>query len=326
MIKKVFLFILVSTNLLFLQLSAKQAPVKPDSIRNKETVLDTLNIQSMVADTLVDHITPALLRLPDSLAKAKFAKEFKKGLGYPKIDFDALTKNFLLSSTSKTAYQNGLLLPKGETWIIVFVVILLLVVAVIKTNYLKQLILIIQSFFSNRSLLNLNKEDNFFISWPSLLLFIQFSFTLGLFTYLVFRYQELRTAIDIYFFLSVSVAIILLFLLKIVFLLIIGFLFEIQKPINEYIAILFLSYFNAGLLFSPFIVAYALSPLTYSQLYIKVVIVLLLIIFVSQFVRMVINILSNYQFSKFYLFLYFCALEICPMLILIKAIGLTANS
>ena len=75
-------------------------------------------------------------------------------------------------------------------------------------------------------------------------------------------------------------------------------------------------------MFIPLVIAFALSPLKYGPYYIAISFVLLAIIFAFQFIRAGVNILSHYRFSKVYLFLYFCALEICPILILIKAIGL----
>jgi hypothetical protein len=46
------------------------------------------------------------------------------------------------------------------------------------------------------------------------------------------------------------------------------------------------------------------------------------IIFVWQYIRNSLNIISDFRFHKFYLFIYLCALEICPVLILIKAIDI----
>ncbi|RYD70373.1 MAG: DUF4271 domain-containing protein, partial [Sphingobacteriales bacterium] len=114
---------------------------------------------------------------------------------------------------------------------------------------------------------------------------------------------------------------IVLYVLKIVVLRLLGFFFDIQKPVNEYISILYLTYFNASLLFMPLVIAFALSPPQYGKFYMATAVVLLVIIFALQLIRAGINILSQNRFSKVYLLLYFCTLEICPILILIKAIG-----
>lgn len=227
------------------------------------------------------------------------------------------------ASVPRSKYKFGKLLPKGQIWVLGVVASLLLLFAILKVSFTKQLQTIIQSFFSNRVLNNLNKEDNLFTSWPFLLLFVQFGFTIGMFFYLVSQFYRLAfSGSGFQFYLSISVLIVIFYLLKILILRVLGHLFNIQKPVNEYVTILYLSYFNLSLLFIPLVIAFALSPLKYAPIFIAVSLILLGTIFAFQFIRAGVNILSHNRFSKVYLFLYFCALEICPILILIKAIGL----
>jgi hypothetical protein len=226
-------------------------------------------------------------------------------------------------SIPRSKYKFGKPLPKGQLWVLGVVASLLLLFAVLKVSFTKQLQTIIQSFFSNRVLNNLNKEDNLFTSWPFLLLFVQFGFTIGMFFYLVSQFYHLAfSGSGFQFYVSISVLIVIFYLLKILILRVLGHLFNIQKPVNEYVTILYLSYFNLALLFIPLVIAFALSPLKYAPIFIAISFILLGTIFAFQFIRAGVNILSHNRFSKVYLFLYFCALEICPILILIKAIGL----
>jgi len=224
---------------------------------------------------------------------------------------------------AESFYKIGRPVPKGELWVLSFLLLLLLLFAVLRISFHKQLGDIMQAFYSNRVLNNLYKEDNLFTSWPFLFLFIQFGFTLGMFLYLISQFYQISYgAGGLQYFVTISVAIILLYALKIFILRGIGHLFNIQKPIHEYITVLYLSYFNISLIFIPLVVAFALAPLRYGLYFIAIATVLLILIFVFQFIRAGYLILSNNRFSKVYLFLYFCALEICPILIVIKAIGL----
>lgn len=227
------------------------------------------------------------------------------------------------ASRKISRYRLGTLVPKGQVWVPAVVTLLLILFATLKISFAKQLQTIVQSFFSNRVLNNLNREDNLFTSWPFLLLFVQFGFTVGMFFYLVSQFYHISfPGTGFQFYISISVLIVVLYILKIVILRLLGYLFNLQKPVNEYVVILYLSYFNLSLVFIPLVIAFALSPLKYGPYYIAVSFVLLCIIFAFQFIRAGVNILSHHRFSKIYLFLYFCALEICPILILIKAIGL----
>ncbi|NRF38825.1 DUF4271 domain-containing protein [Pedobacter foliorum] len=228
-----------------------------------------------------------------------------------------------LTTMKVSKYRLGKPVPKGALWVPAVVALLLVLFAVLKISFNKQLQTIVQSFFSNRVLNNLNKEDNLFTSWPFLLLFVQFGFTIGMFFYLVSGFYHISfPGTGFQFYLSISILIVVLYIMKIVLLRILGHLFNIQKPVNEYVTILYLSYFNLSLIFIPLVVAFALSPLKYGPYYIAISFILLGVIFAFQFIRAGVNILSHHRFSKVYLFLYFCALEICPILILIKAIGL----
>lgn len=317
--KKILLFFLFCFATFSLSLSAKKVQINIDSLQQINLAtdsLDTLNV--LVPDT----ITPKILKPLDSATIAFITDSLNNGLGYPMLDFDELNRAYRLSSINKNVLQEGLELPKGDIWVLGIVVFLLLLFAILKQNFSKQLAAIVQSFFSNRALSNLNKEDNLFTSWPFLLLFIQFGFTIGMFFYLVAKNQDQNFASNGFqSYLTISIIIISLYVLKILLLRLLGFVFNVQKPVNEYVSILYLSYFNSSLLFMPLVVAFALSPLKNSHVYIVISIILIFMIFVFQFIRAGINILSHYRFSKVYLFLYFCTLEICPILILIKTIG-----
>ena len=319
MYKKVLLLIIFFLAGLISNLNAKQIPLSVVDSLQETKYADSLNSILVVA---IDSITPQKLRPIDSLTKVLIADSLRMGFGFQKGNFKTLIENFLLNTLNTDPHEKGDLLPKGDVWVLAFIGFLVLLFSILKNAFSKQLLAIVQSFFSNRALGNLNKEDTLFNSWPFLILFIQFGFTIGMFFYLVAQYQKLDMVKNGFqFFLTISVLIIFLYVLKILLLRLVGFVFNIQKPIKEYVSILYLSYFNTSLLFIPLVVAFALSPLKYGSAYVSIAIVLIAIIFVFQFIRAGINILSNYRFSKVYLILYFCTLEICPILILIKAIG-----
>ncbi|MES2827180.1 MAG: DUF4271 domain-containing protein [Bacteroidota bacterium] len=316
------LLTLYSSNNSFGQLVDAQ---KSDSLRaarftyRQKLYRDSINLRrEFVTDSIMRHTW----LFPDSLLnKHMIMDSIIKANTVGRSDLINRYKDFVSALRSK--YRFGKPLPKGQIWVLGVVCTLLLLFAILKVSFGRQLQTIIQSFFSNRVLNNLNKEDNLFTSWPFLLLFVQFGFTVGMFFYLLSQYYHLSfSGSGVQFYLSISTLIVVLYVLKIVVLRLIGQLFNIQKPVNEYVTILYLSYFNLSLLFIPLVVAFALSPIKYAPFYIALSYVVLGTIFAFQLIRAGINILSNNRFSKVYLFLYFCALEICPILILIRAIGL----
>ncbi len=320
MFKRSFGLILFFLVIMLSYAMAQQKQINVDSLRKIYFLTYSLDTAQVAPVAVIDTITPKTLKPLDSAVIANITESWHTGFGYEQTNFDVLIDNFLLSSISNDPHQQGDLLPKGKLWVLAFIALLLVFFAILKQVFSKQLTTIVLSFFSNRVLGNLNKEDNLFRSWPFLLLFIQFGFTIGMFFYLVAQYQQFSIARSGFqFFLTASTLIIFLYAFKIILLRVLGFVFNVQKPVSEYISILYLSYFNTGLLFIPLVIAFALSPLKYGSVYIIIAIIFLLVIFAFQFIRASINILSNYRFSKVYLFLYFCTLEICPILILVKA-------
>ncbi len=301
------------------------APVLKDTVVTKARptrfVKDSAYLarQKFVTDSIIRHTWI----LPDSLLSSSMiidsimqAKLYSRPAGAPWFTIYEKAKKDSL-------YKKGKPLVRGENWVLAFIAFLLLVFAILKRYFSRQLSTIIEAFFSNRVLNNLNKEDNLFTSWPFLLLFLQFGFVIGMFFYQVTQYYQLSYGTGGFqFYLTISILIIILYTLKIVLLKLLGHLFNIQKPVQEYIIILYLSYFNTSLLFIPLVIAFALTSLSYGLNYIILSLILVGLIFTFQFFRAGVNLLSHYRFSKVYLFLYFCALEICPILILIKAVGL----
>jgi hypothetical protein len=118
-----------------------------------------------------------------------------------------------------------------------------------------------------------------------------------------------------------SALVIGLFTLKIFVLRILGFLFDANKLVREYVSVLYLSYFNAATLFLPVVIAFSLTSNRFAGIYSYIGIVMILGIFVFQFLRAGAKILTNYKFPKVYLIIYLCALEFCPLVILFKVLG-----
>ncbi len=291
------------------------------STSSTSSSLVVVPIDSVETFSKVDTLTPAILKLRDSLTHVAWLDSLEKGYGFAVFSLKEQL-NDVGAKAENVAYREGNLLPKGDVWILAIIGFLLILFAVLKNSFGKQLTSVVQSFYSNRALTNLNKEDNLVTSWSFLLLFIQFGFTIGMFFYLLARFRDVPQAHQGFvFFVWVSVGVIVLYLLKILVLRFIGFVFDIGRPVHQYISILYLSYFNTSLLFVPVIIGFALSPVKYGYLYTVIGISALLLIFVFQFIRAAVNILSQYRFPKLYLILYFCTLEFCPILILIKVIG-----
>jgi len=258
------------------------------------------------------------IKAPDPLRPNRFIDSLIKLYKVENLNFTAWASKF---PKKINRYDEGIPLPKGETWIIGVVLFLVLFFAVIKFFFSKELSSIVQSFYSNQILGQINKEDNLFSSWPFIFLYLLFGLIIGLYLYLSGKYLGLSYSVDGFkLFLLLSAVVIGLFTVKIIVLRLLGFLFDIRRLVREYVSILYLSYFNSALIFLPLVIAFSLTPNRYAGIYGYVGIIMLILIFTLQFFRAGANILTNYRFPKVYLIIYLCALEFCPLIILFKAL------
>ncbi|GAA4797535.1 hypothetical protein GCM10023231_27630 [Olivibacter ginsenosidimutans] len=219
--------------------------------------------------------------------------------------------------------QLGLRKVYRTQWVLWTVFALILFLALIRLFFMKDLEAIATSFYSNRVLLQISKEDNLITSWPFVFLYVLFGFTIGLFLFLYVAYNRIQVnSIESGLFFTISAIVLLLFILKIIITRSIGLIFGIQKLVRDYISILYLSYFNAAIIFLPLLLVLVLIPGKYVNTWFAVSCLFVLLVFVMQFLRASNTVLKSYQFSKFYLFIYLCTLEVGPILILIKLLGI----
>ena len=200
---------------------------------------------------------------------------------------------------------------------------LLLYMAVLNRFLNKAISDIIESFYNKRILSQLSKEEDLINSWSFIFLFLLFGATVGMLFYqLISYYNHTYTDDGLQLYLVFTFAVISFFILKIVVLRILGLIFNIGSLVKEYISILYFTYFNLTFISLPLVICLGLIDNKFKPILLLVFGLLFLVVLFWQYIRSSINILSVYRFSKVYLFIYLCALEFCPVLILIKALKL----
>lgn len=211
--------------------------------------------------------------------------------------------------------------PAREPWILIALGLLLLLLGIVRIAFPNEVLSIIQAFYNDRMLIQVNKEDTLYSSWPFVFLYVLFGFAVGLFIYLCGTHYNEYGKNGVERFLGISVFVMLLFILKIIATRLIGFIFDLQRVVREYVSILYLSYFNAALVFLPIVLVLSLTPRASATWIVPAALIVVLCLFIFRFAKTSRNLLTNYPFSKFYLFTYLCCLEIAPILILVKVLG-----
>ena len=211
--------------------------------------------------------------------------------------------------------------PGREPWVLVAIGLLLLFLGLVRVSFPNEVLSIVQAFYNDRMLLQVNKEDTLYSSWPFVFLYILFGFAVGLFIYQCNAYYGGGGHDGLERFLGISMFVMLLFILKIIATRLLGFIFDLQRVVREYVSILYLSYFNAALVFLPIVLVLSLVPHIHMVWIVPATLIVVFCLFVFRFAKTARNLLTNYPFSKFYLFTYLCCLEIAPILILVKVLG-----
>lgn len=209
-----------------------------------------------------------------------------------------------------------------EKWVMAVVIGLLLYAGLLSLFFGSDMKNILQSFYNKRSLSQTDKEAGLINTWAFAGLTLMFCLALGLVLYqFTWYYRKNYPLSGFDLFISFAGVTGVLIMVKFILLKFIGFIFDIGSVISEYIAVLNLTYFSLAFVLLPVAVCFSLLA---NQLIPKLIAtseVITGIIFVWQYLRKSLNIISDFRFHKFYLFIYLCALEICPVLILIKALN-----
>ncbi|MBE8722802.1 DUF4271 domain-containing protein [Sphingobacterium pedocola] len=206
-------------------------------------------------------------------------------------------------------------------WIIGVLILLFLSIGLIRFFFPVDFQRIIESYYNERELQQISKEDNMMTSWPYIFLYLIFSLSLGLFLSIYqSRFDDIN-ALNPINFLKISGIVALLFGLKILIIRIIAFIFEIERMVREYITILYLVYFNSMLFLMPVLLFVTFLPKTYFNFLLILFSIIVSILFLYRFLRTAWGLLGHHKFSIFYLILYLCSLEITPILILVKALS-----
>lgn len=186
--------------------------------------------------------------------------------------------------------------------------------------YLKRFSLFTKAFFLQRFTSQLMREDNSQTQRLSILLSTLYLISMSLFALKANEISNLfhynRSPINN--FLLVGLALLSFFTMKIVLNYLVGFIFKTEKEISEYIfnIILLNQFLGIALFFLCFIFYYVYSK--YSIFLLILGLVLILSIYLYRIIRGIISVNNNKNISTLYLFLYFCTLEILPLIFITK--------
>ncbi|MBE8713141.1 DUF4271 domain-containing protein [Sphingobacterium hungaricum] len=315
--RKVFLFFF---SLLFVNLLSFSSYAQTDLNLDEQSLVDS----SSVADSVVDvrSLIYNEYVFPDPNRQSQFVEDLKEKLivkngdfiGWMKLHDELMLKKFGETEFSAEKFHRPI-------WVFAVVLGLFLALAIVKIFFPVDFSIITEAFYKDRLLIQVSKEDNMATSWSYIILYIIFSAALALFILITESGFNNSIFLNPINYIKIAGIVGLLFILKILIIRFVAFVFLINRIVREYIAVLYLIYFNSLLILMPFLLIVTLVPQTYFKFLLILFSVIVIILFIYRFVRTAFNFIGNSKFSVFYLFLYLCSLEVAPILILVKTLS-----
>ena len=223
--------------------------------------LDKKNENIRIQDS-VAHAQDSLQML---WVKAPLANRPNQFLDSLKNAYTFKDGNFLTWKKQLGKFSNYTIKVKEKShrssWVLWTFGVILFLFSLIKVFYSSQLRGIMIGFYNNNVFLQLNKEEGLFNRWPFVLLFLLFSFVIGLFIFLGAQtYLSVFYNPNIELFLLLSVVVFVLILLKVLVTKALGYIFEVSFLSREYISALYLCYFNGAIYLLPVLLAFLFLP------------------------------------------------------------------
>lgn len=223
---------------------------------------------------------------------------------------------------------NPLRKDDARDWLVYLVAGVILLLGIIRSAYLKYFSDLFRAFF-NPTLSQRQLKDQLSQSpFPNFLLNTFFVISLGLYLYLLmYRLDYPAGAIAWILIPGLMLLVGVIYLVKYVVLRFCGWLFGNEELIDAYVFILYLINKVLGILLAPFLIVLAFcSPeIAAICLYISIFFIVLLVVY--RYVRSYSLVRQYLSFSKLHFFLYLCAFEVVPVLIITKVLllWLTGN-
>ncbi len=292
---------------------------KPITVKPKDSVVNTIPIKDslIVNDSLALALADSLRK--DSLAKthvvAKPIRPAKDTSTYAAIMFHKYLpfkadKLFMINQVRKTD-ENDILF-----YALLFLVALVGFIRVAFPKYFHSLFqLFFQTSFRQKQTREQLLQDNL----PSLLMNFLFILSTGILIALLAQQYNWVT-MDFWLLLLYSCSLLcVVYLVKYLFLLFSGWVFNVQSSTNTYLFIVFLTNKVLGILCIPFSLIVAFAATKIATIAVSVIACIVIILLIYRYVASLGTIRSTLKVNALHFFLYLCAVEVMPLILMYKA-------
>jgi hypothetical protein len=279
-------------------------------------VIDSAKLDSVLAKTNINSFAA----LTDTNQSASDTASIIFKVTPPPVVVDTLFKTHSLQFKRFYPQTIEKITPDWFTVILIFIVI---AVASLKVFYSRIMFQIFKAFINNNTANQIIRDENILVQRASVLLSVICYLVLALFVFKVsqyYHYENSYIGVGFVKFLFISLFIALIYSLKMIVLKILGFIFHFDKPVAAYIFNLFLINNVLGMVLLPILIIITYFEFAYSDFLLSATIALVALFYIYRLLKGIIIWTGSSHSNLFYLFLYICALEISPILIIIKVL------
>lgn len=204
-------------------------------------------------------------------------------------------------------------------WIFYILLLIVIYFAFIRNVFHKSFPVILQAYWNDRSINQFTRDDNFFKGRNSIFYFVLFSMVFATLVYFIidhFAYTMPKRGLELYY--LIITVLVIFYTAKYLLMKLIGYIFSVQRLISGYLAIISVSNLAFTVIIIPFLVFFHYINYEYKTYLLAVIMIMFVFNTVYKYLRTGSFLRNNFQFPIFYLFLYLCAFEIMPLLIIYK--------
>jgi hypothetical protein len=272
--------------------------------------------------TPVAPATPAAGVSSADSARQQAVVPLKQETAYDLFLKDLTAKNIFLKTNKPSRLDvNKLRVYEDLDWLVYVMAGVVLLLGIIRLSYLKYFSDLFRAFL-NPTLSQRQLKDQLSQSpFPNFLLNSYFVISLALYLYLLMYRQQYITSNTAWMAIPGLIALVaIVYGIKYVMLRFCGWLFGSAELADAYIFILYLINKVLGILLVPFLVilAFCTPELAKAFMYISIFFIVLLVAY--RYIRSYSVVKQYLSFSRLHFFLYLCAFEVAPVLIITKVL------
>lgn len=276
-----------------------------------------LKTDTILIDTLLLSKSKSFAALTDSA--------FFDSTSTSKIEPIEVNTLFKTHKLQLNQYYPQTIEKQNPDWFTLILITIIIAVTLLKVFYSKIFFQIFKAFVNNNTANQIVRDENLLVQRASILLSVICYLVFALFTYKItqfYNYENQYMGQGFIKFLFIAIFIGITYSVKMISLKLFGSIFNYEKPTVSYIFNLFLINNVLGIVLLPLLIVLTYFNSVYFIYLLKLCIAIIISFYIYRLIKGVLIWTSIPRYNLFYLFLYICALEIAPLLIIYKIISL----